>query len=338
MQPKMLFVHSGNETFVKLDREILSEFAVVNDLFAQRKFPAGFGQYWLGVREADIIFCWFASWNSFWTLLFAKLFKKPSILVIGGYDIANLPESDYGLQRGGIGKWVSHSAMKLATELITNSYYSQGEVEQNARITSKNVKVIYHGVPDLFGSMPSMLKERIALTVGKVDWPNLKRKGLEPFVRSAMYLPDIQFILVGDYADNSIEYLRSIASENVIFTGRASGEELINYYQRASVYVQASLHEGFGMSCAEAMLAGCIPVTTRAGSLPEVVGDCGFYCNSPEPSDVARTIVAALNTSQSVRQKARERILSYFPMEKRKKELGETILSISPNGLHTNDI
>jgi len=337
MQPKILFVHSGNETFVKLDREILSEFAEVTDLYARHKFPVGFGQYWHGVRNADIVFCWFASWNSLWALLIAKLFTKPSVLVIGGYDLADLPESDYGHQRGGLGKGVSRFAMKLATLLFTNSFYSQKEAEQNAGIPSQRVKVIYHGIPDPYGVMPTKTKERMALTVGKVDWPNLKRKGLELFVQTAGQLPDVQFVLVGEWADKSIEYLRSIASENVVFTGRVSDEELLDYYQRASIYVQVSQHEGFGLSVAEAMLAGCIPVTTPAGSLPEVVGDCGFFCNIPEPSEVAIVIEAALNSSRSIREKARARILSHFPLEKRKKELIETILSISPQELHIHD-
>src|SRR6266545_1158670 len=108
----IFFVHSGNETFVKLDREILSSFADVQDFFVAHKFPVGFIQYWRGVWNSDIVFCWFASWNSFWALLIAKLLQKPSVLVIGGYDVANLPEADYGHQRGGIQKWISRFAMK----------------------------------------------------------------------------------------------------------------------------------------------------------------------------------------------------------------------------------
>jgi glycosyltransferase involved in cell wall biosynthesis len=333
MQPKILFIHSSDEAFVKLDRELLNISFELQDFYATRKFPAKFMYYFRAIKGADVLFCWFASWNSFWALLIARIFRKPSILVIGGYDVANLPIADYGHQRGGLKKKISRWAMGLASILIPFSNYSQREAEKNAGIHAEHMRMIYIGVPDMLGSLSTVDRKRMALTVGKVEWANLKRKGLEPFVRAAAYLPDVQFLLVGVWADDSIEYLRSVDSPNVVFTGRVSDEELLDYYRQASVYVQASLHEGFGLSVAEAMLAGCIPITTRAGSLPEVVGDCGYYCDSPEPSDIAKAIEMALHGSVSIRERARERILSNFPMEKRRKLLEEIIWS---SGLQRN--
>ena len=321
MRHKIFFVHSGNETFVRLDRDLLSEFADVQDFHASQKFPIGLWNYWHGIRKADIVFCWFASWNSFWALLLAKLFRKPSILVIGGYDIANLPEAHYGHQRGGLEKWISRLAMRLADRLLTNSYYSQKEAEQNAGISSQKVKVIYHGVPDPFGSLPQTEKERMVLTVGKVDFPNLKRKGLQAFVEAAAFLPDVQFVLVGEWADKAIDHLRVIASANVLFTGQVTDEELLDYYRKASVYVQASLHEGFGLSVAEAMLAGCIPVVTQAGALPEVVGDCGLYYVSNSLESLAKSVRSSLDSPMKERVKTRNHILLKFPMGKRKETL-----------------
>ena len=328
MPPKILLLHSGNESFVKLDEEILNTSFEVQDFFVQHKFPASFFDYWNGINQADAVFCWFASWNSFWALLIARVMQKGSILVIGGYDLANLPEANYGHQRSGVMRWVSRLSMKLATCLITNSYYSQAEAQLNAGVPSGQVHVIYHGVPDPFPGMPAMPKERMALTVGKVDWPNLKRKGLEPFVHAAAYLPDVKFVLVGAWADNSIDYLRSIAPENVFFAGQVDKDALNNYYLRASAYVQASLHEGFGLSVAEAMLAGCIPVATQAGSLPEVVGECGLYCNSQDPEELAQMVAKALSGSLQLGQVARQRILQHFSVGQRQRLLQDLLQSV----------
>lgn len=314
---RIFFVHTGNETFTRIDHDLLAAAFTVEGFHAARKFPADFFTYWRGVKNCDAVFCWFASWNSLWTLLLARILGKRSVLVIGGYDLANLPAANYGHQRGGVAQWISRLAMQLADTVFTNSYYSQKEAEQNAGIAPERVQVIYHGVPDPFGELPQTPKERLALTVGNVDYPNLKRKGLEPFVRAAEFLPAVQFVVVGQWADDAIAYLKTIAAPNVTFTGRVSNEELLDYYRRAAVYVQASLHEGFGMSVAEAMLAGCIPVVTRAGALPEVAGECGVYCASSDPAGLAAAVTSALGMPTEACRAARQRIRTSFPLEQR---------------------
>lgn len=329
MRHKIFFVHSGNETFVRLDADLLSHFAEVNLFHAVRKFPAGFIQFWRGVRSADVVFCWFASWNSFWALLLAFVLRKPSALVIGGYDVANLPEIGYGHQRVGLQKWVSRAAMKLARVLLPFSISSQREAQRNVGVLASRMEMIYIGVPDVFGALPKSAKERMALTVGKVEWANLKRKGLEAFVRTAVGLPDVQFVLVGAWADDSIEYLRGIAPANVVFTGWVNEETLYDYYRRAAVYMQASLHEGFGLSVAEAMLAGCVPVATPAGSLPEVIGACGFYVTGASPAALTEAIQRGLTAPFSQRIQARERILTLFSLQRRAAALEKIVAGLN---------
>jgi len=261
-------------------------------------------------------------------LFLAKLQKKPSLLVIGGYDLANLPEIGYGNQRGGLKKWVSRWSIHLATTLVTNSYYSQTEAEKNIGIQKDRVQVVYHGVADPFGELPKH-KENLVLTVGNVDKANLKRKGHELFVRTAALMPDTPFVLVGAWKDSSIDFLRSLAAPNVLFTGRVSDEELLDYYQRAAIYMQLSQHEGFGMSVAEAMLAGCIPIITQAGSLPEVVGDTGFYVEDLRPESIRKTIENALRAPANQQKVVRQRILDLFTLEQRHQAFEKLIMKLA---------
>ena len=53
------------------------------------------------VARSDLVFGWFASWHTFWPVTLAWLMRKPSVLVIGGYDTANMPEIPYGVQGRG---------------------------------------------------------------------------------------------------------------------------------------------------------------------------------------------------------------------------------------------
>jgi glycosyltransferase involved in cell wall biosynthesis len=321
---RILFIHNSLTQFVRLDLEELRKHYHVTEHYEESRWinPAAL---WRLVKEHDLVFGWFASWHTFLPLEFAKLLRKPSVLVVGGYDVANMPEIGYGHQRGGLKKWVSRRTMELAGCLVTPSSYSRNETIHNAGVANKRIDAIYLGVPDRFGSLPNGPRERMALTVGNVDRGNLQRKGHEPFIRAAALLPDVSFVLVGNWKDDAIEYLRRIATPNVTFTGRVSDEVLRDYYRQASVYVQPSLHEGFGLSVAEAMLAGCVPVTTRAGSLPEVTGECGVRLGAPEPDEIAQAIQTALAYSDEARSSIRGRILEEFSMIKRGEQLAQLI-------------
>lgn len=324
MSLSILLVHSGNETFVRLDQKFLSEHFQVQMLYVPLPFPINLFRYWQGIRKADLLFCWFASWNCLWGIVISKLYNIPSVLVIGGYDVAKDHKANYGHQRGGIKKLLSRLAMKYATNLTSFSYYSRDEAERNANIPSSRIEVIYLGVPDRFSNAELSRKEQMILGVGNIDWVNLKRKGWESFVRAAKHLQEFTFVLVGNCTDGSIDYLKSIAGKNVIFTGRISDDELNRYYQRASYYVQASSHEGFGLSVAEAMLAKCIPIVSQVGSLPEVVGDCGLYLDDCEPETIAKTI-NNIPENSDLGNRARQRILELFPPEKRIEKLWRLI-------------
>jgi glycosyltransferase involved in cell wall biosynthesis len=322
-RPKILFVHNGPTEFVRLDLAALRESFEVTERFEWSRVVNPF-TLWREVKHHDLVFGWFASWHTFLPVQFAKTLGKPSVLVIGGYDVANMPEIDYGHQRGGLKKWTSRRTMRMATRLVTNSDYSRAEIARNIGMTNGRVLRIFHGVPDRQGALPRQ-KERSVLTVGNVDRANLRRKGHEPFVRAAALLPDVKFVLVGDWKDDAVNYLRSFATPNVEFTGRVSDEALLDYYRSAAIYVQPSLHEGFGMSVAEAMLAGCFPVITEAGALPEVTGDCGRRVARPDPELIAEAVRTALTAPDELRGAVRDRILQNFPMTSRSAQLREVV-------------
>ena len=320
---KILFVHNRLTSFVRQDLECLRQVHQVSELHvsSRRLNPAAI---WRQVEAHDVVFGWFASWHTALPVLFARCLKRPSVLVVGGYDLANLPSIGYGHQRGGLKKWVSRATMRLANALVTNSHFSEREAKSNAGLGDRRLRVIYHGIKDSFGEIPAAPREPMAITIGNVDRPNLHRKGLEPFVRAAGFLPHVKFVVIGDWKGDAIEHLRRIASSNVEFTGWVEENTLLNYCRRASVYVQASRHEGFGMAVAEAMLAGCIPVVTKDGALPEVVGDCGVY-SSAEPHAIAEGIRQAMSLPEENRARARQRVLSQFSLQKRRVLLAEAI-------------
>jgi glycosyltransferase involved in cell wall biosynthesis len=75
------------------------------------------------------------------------------------------------------------------------------------------------------------------------------------------------------------------------------------------------------------MLARCVPVVSRRGSLPEVAGDCGIYTDMDTPS-VAEAIQAAFDADSAMREKGRERILRRFPLDARAAGLHQQIETV----------
>jgi glycosyltransferase involved in cell wall biosynthesis len=313
---RVLYVHSRQASFVAIDREILAERFEVEDLYQPGRRP-DLAKVVRGVLRADLVFGWFASWHTFFPITLAWLLRKPTVLVIGGFDTANMPDIGYGHQRGGLRKLASRWIFRRAGRLITHSNYSLSEIERNTPIAPERVAVLHLGVPDPFREDPGE-KERVALTVGAIDRTTLVQKGQLPFVRAAHELPDVRFVFAGRWLDDAVEELRAVAPANVELTGWLSDDDLHAAYRRAAVYVQASRHEGFGLAVAEAMLAGCVPVVTNVTAMPEVVGDAGVLIESQEAADVADGVRRALAMGPAAALRARERILTSFPMESRR--------------------
>lgn len=334
-RPRILYVYSRKASFVAIDREILAERYEIEDHYQPGRVP-NLAKLIPAVLRADLVFGWFASWHTFFPITLAWLLRKPSVQIVGGFDTANMPDIGYGYQQGGLRRWASRWIMRRAGHLVTNSEYSRSEIAANTPIPPDTVTVVHHGVPDRFGALDvDRPREPIALTVGHLVTTTLMQKGHRPFVEAARHLPDVRFVFVGRWHDDAIEQLRAAATANVEFTGWLSDEDLESLYARASVYVQASRHEGFGLAVAEAMLAGCVPVVMDVTAMPEVVGDAGVLISSQDPDAVADGVRRALDLGPDAHRRARERILTRFPLSIRRDGIlavVEEALGSSPEG------
>ncbi len=312
----------------KMDFELLSKHfdtKIINPINARilKNLPSLSLEIFKNVQWADISFSWFIDEVVCYTTLLARLCGKKSVVIPSGYCVANIPEIEYGLMRKTKERKGVQLTLKLANKILAVSKYNQQEISRYTN--NPNIELIYHGV-DSNRFMPGPeAKENLVVTVGIVKSSNLKRKGLETFVKAAFYLPDVNFLLIGKHEDKSIDYLKSIATSNVKFTGFVSNSKLLKYMQKAKVYVQVSIHEAFGLSLAEAMLCECVPVVTRRAAIPELVEDSGFYVPYGDPKATAEGIKKGLKASKG--KKAMERVKSMFSIEKREKKIIQIINS-----------
>lgn len=316
---KILFVYQKERPFVAADLAIISTTHDVHAFQFVRARQAF--SLWQATRGCDVVFCWFGKLHAFFAVLFSRIQGKRCIVVAGGDDVANEPDIPYGLLAHPIKRWVSVFIFRYVDLVLAFSEHSRSEAIRNAGADPSKVRRIYLGFcGGTIGTVPGTRKTQgSVLTVGGVRSENLERKGLELFVRSGALLPGCHFTLVGAWVDDSIRHLQAIASPNVQFAGEVTDTGLRLRFSEAKVYVQVSKHEGFGSSLAEAMLCECVPVVSRRGAIPEVVGDCGFYVDELTPEAVAAQIERALASDLGPR--ARERIVREFPLEKRRQAL-----------------
>ena len=312
----MLFVHISPDrvSFVKKDMDILARHFDVREVFY--RYRRDVPKVARGTLWADVTFSWFAWDQAAWAVRFSRMFGRKSIVIVGGFDVISMPEISYGNLLNPRPARRTRYAITHATRAIA---ISRSIREDAQRFTGRqDIGLAYHGF-DSKAFKPGGAKQPIALTVGTLNHSNLKRKGMETFVKAAAFAPEIPFRMVGKVEQDAFEAIKGFIPANLTLVGKVDSNALLEEMQKAAVYVQPSAHEGFGCSLAEAMLCGCIPVVTDAGAIPEVVGDTGIFVPREDPKATAIAIRQALENRDGAR--ARSRIAEMFPLSKREAAL-----------------
>ncbi len=76
--------------------------------------------------------------------------------------------------------------------------------------------------------------------------------------------------------------------------GHVPDTHLPGLYAGAAAFVLPSWHEGFGLTCLEAMACGVPVVAAHAGALPETCADAARYADPADPDDIATEVLAAI--------------------------------------------
>lgn len=272
-----------------------------------------------GTLWADLTFSQFADTHAFLAVLFSKIFRKKSIVIVGGYEVARVPEIGYGAMRNPLYAQVVKFMLRHADKVLTTAESLKQDAVINAGIDGRNIRT----VPECYDSefwKRCEEKENLVITVAHIEQSVVRRKGLETLVTAAGYLPELKFVIAGPHINGSVNHLKSMASPNVTFPGFIPDEELPRWYSRAKVYCQLSRYEGLPNALCEAMLCECVPVGTNYCGIPVAMGNTGFYVPYGDVEATVEAIRKALNCDDKGKE-ARERIKRMFPLERREGEL-----------------
>lgn len=118
---------------------------------------------------------------------------------------------------------------------------------------------------------------------------NLKASGLE-----------LPVVAVGEpFSSHEQEHLAHWGVAHLFGTCQLADVDLARAYANATVLVQTSRYEGFGLTPLEGMAAGTPVVIADASSMPEVGGDVAHYFHPGDAESLAATLADLLTNDES---------------------------------------
>lgn len=229
------------------------------------------------------------------------------------------PELIFPNRRGRLAWWLKEqAAVRWADRIVTVSQTSRRDILHWFRLSEDRVRVVPEGPSEAFrpiaddSSAEAVLRKhrvdpsrRFLLYVGGLSPHKNLLRLIEAFAQGAP--SDADLILVGDLGDvfhTHVPELREAVARHglksrVNFTGFVPDDELAVLYSRAEALIQPSLAEGFGLPPVEAMACGTPVLSSRAGSLPEVIGDAGRFFEPTEVDAIASVIRSFLNDPEA---------------------------------------
>jgi glycosyltransferase involved in cell wall biosynthesis len=297
-----------------------------------------FSQFWyllFCIYKFKVVFIWFADYHSLLPIFFSKIFGKISVLNIGGYDadeiLIGTPNGLKAKFRKFCVKYsVKNSTMLLPVSDVIKKYLTLAVPDSKCR-------TLYCCIDTELFNDKIQAKENLIITVGGGGKfvKEAKRKRLDFFIQLANEFnskyPDYKamFFLIGHNENTPVyEYLNPMIKSHCVELKPVTKnpEELNEYYGKASIYMQLSDYEAFGIAQVEAMYCGCIPVSNPGGAIPEVVGDAGFLIANYDIEMYIRTIKEVLDKKhEDLRTKAHNRAENNFTLEIRKKMLNSIL-------------
>jgi len=167
---------------------------------------------------------------------------------------------------------IEREGMKKADRIIAVSELTKKIIVEKYAINPDKISVIYNAVYPI----NKRKKQKIVLFLGRLTI----QKGPEYFLEAAKKVSsydDCKFVIAGsgDMLPQLIEKAVSLGISNqVIFTGSLTEEEVKHIFGIASVYVMPSVSEPFGITALEAISAGTPAIISKTAGVSEAFKNC----------------------------------------------------------------
>ncbi len=253
---------------------------------------------------------------------------RPTVVTV--HDLIPIAYEDH-FPRGirGEVKWrVQKTSLRGARAILTDSFASQKDIARIAALPEQKIHVVYLSPSDSMKPVSDKriregvrkkyrMPEQFILYVGDVNWNKNIPGLLHAFAEVKKIFPSECLVLAGkQFRKSELDETKQInklisdlgLKSGVLSPGYVEQEDLATFYSMASVCVQPSFAEGFGLPVLEAMACGCPVVASDTTSLKEIAGPSRLV----DPSDITSISSGIIETLKASPPKRTELIKRGF--------------------------
>ena len=210
-------------------------------------------------------------------------------------------------------------SLRSVSAIITDSENSKKDIEKYFRISPEKIFVTPLAVAEIYKKPPSSSKiaeikekyhlpDKFILTLAAGPNPNKNLPSLAE-VTDRLGIP---LVIVGKgmlqeiikpVHPELIDLVRLQVYNHISYPGFVPDEDFNAMFHLASLYVQPSLYEGFGLPLLEAMTAGCLIASSKKSSLPEIYHEEAITFSPRKLKSMEKAIKKALKLSPEAKLK-----------------------------------
>lgn len=217
---------------------------------------------------------------------------------------------------------IQKTILKNVDAITTLSEVSKKDIVELTGIPSEKIKVIYLAADPEFKKIKDIkllkkigekysLPDKFMLYVGGVNW----NKNLPALIKACRQI-NVNLVLVGkeflnkdvDFSHAELQPFKEVlglieSDQRTHRLGFVPTGDLAAIYNLATIYVQPSVYEGFGLPVLEAMSCGTPVICGRKSSLGEIGGEAAIYADVENSADIAAKIDRTLKLPRTAYDK-----------------------------------
>jgi glycosyltransferase involved in cell wall biosynthesis len=201
------------------------------------------------------------------------------------------PSGPFGFLLGTYKKLFLKRVLRSATKIICLSEPQKKLIAAKYTLPLEAIVVIPNGVAKKYFVGRKIVENTIPhlLFVGRLA----PQKNLSLLIEAVAQMQTSAFVDIvgeGEERENIEALIRKYELQNVKLHGKKTGQELIELYKSADIFVLPSLKEGISLSMLEALAAGLPVVASDSPEIRLILGECGTFIQDPTAINYARAL------------------------------------------------